>query len=266
MSSLDSIKIVNMHTPVESVWLTDIIEARMPVLVLRDFLKPESIFELNADLEACRESIRVSTYSNGTLTTLGPYLAKHTRQPISYFDQVADIQPMLPRSLLGMTYYVYGLVKYALQIDTLKTASEPELTSYSGSIVRFHADGVANPLHNDNILRDASGTGLVVTNITQQLSCVVCLQECTSGGILRIYKKKWDPTDEAFKTEGELGYPGEVVKGCEVFEFSPRRGDIYIFNPNYYHEIDRVFGETRITLGFFFGLTDAAMKKAIAWS
>ena len=57
-----------------------------------------------------------------------------------------------------------------------------------------------------------------------------------------------------------------VVEGYGACEFSPAQGDVYIFNPAYYHEIDRVSGVARITLGFFFGFTGEDMKKAIAWS
>ncbi|WP_201785689.1 2OG-Fe(II)-dependent halogenase WelO5 family protein, partial [Type-E symbiont of Plautia stali] len=161
---------------------------------------------------------------------------------------------------------VYNWVKHSLRLESLHTAREPELGDYAGSIVRFHANGVANPLHNDNIVRDAAGSGLAVTHILHQLSCVVCLQECHAGGELRIFNKKWHPVDERFKTPGELGYQTGVIEQSEACEFSPRSGDIYLFNPAFYHEIDRVEGDTRITMGFFFGLTDKKMKHAIAWS
>lgn len=103
----------------------------------------------------------------------------------------------------------------------------------------------------DSVYRSLGVYDLVVSKIAQQLSCVVCLQECTSGGVLRIFKKKWRVEDEYFKVKCELGYSGGVVEGCGFCEFSPHLGDIYMFNPDFYHEIDRVVGATRITLGFF---------------
>ena len=81
-----------------------------------------------------------------------------------------------------------------------------------------------------------------------------------------VYKKKWQQEDERFKTLGELGYQDGIKEGYESFEFRPLSGDIYIFNPAYYHEIDRVVSDTRITMGFFFGIRDKGMKQAIAWS
>lgn len=239
MAIFNQIRVINPSMYVERTWLDDIVTARVPLLVLRNFLTDEERQEVVTDLQRCREKIRVSHYPNGALTTLGPYLAKHTAAPENYFTEWRDIEPALPPSLAALRLQIYEWVRHALKLESLKTAHEPELGDYAGSIVRFHANGVANPLHNDNIVRDAADTGLAVTQILHQLSCVVCLQECNAGG---------------------------VVAQSETCEFSPRSGDIYLFNPAFYHEIDRVEGDTRITMGFFFGLTDKKMKHAIAWS
>lgn len=256
MTAFNQIVIISPTMPVDTSLLDDIVTARVPLLVLRGFLAPDVSSKIVEDLTQCREKIRVSHYPNGRLTTLGPYLAKYTTKPVNYFTELRDLQPALPDSLMTLKGNVYQWVKKVLNLEKLQTAQEAELGEYSGAIVRFHANGVANPLHSDHIVRDAAGSGLVVTNILHQLSCVVCLQECDSGGALRIYQKKWQQEDELFKIQDELGYQSIVVNMCEACEFSPRKGDIYIFNPTYYHEIDRVAGDTRITMGFFFGLTD----------
>ncbi|MCC3705258.1 hypothetical protein LLR08_22215 [Rouxiella badensis] len=266
MTILNQVRIIDPTTQVESAWLDEIVSARVPLLVLRNFLKPEVRRGVVDDLQQCRNSIQVSHYSNGALTTLGPYLAKYISAPENYFTGFRDIQPLLPSSVTSLQQKVYQWVKQVLKLDILETANDVHYGPYAGSIVRFHANGVSNPLHNDHIVRDAAGTGLVVTEILHQLSCVVCLQECNDGGALRIYKKKWQQEDERFKTLGELGYQDGIKEGYESFEFRPLSGDIYIFNPAYYHEIDRVVGDTRITMGFFFGIRDKGMKQAIAWS
>lgn len=266
MAIFNQIRVINPKMFIEKTWLDDIVTARVPLLVLRDFLSPAVCEAAVEDLQQCREKIRVSHYPNGALTTLGPYLARHIDAPENYFTELRDIQSALPPSMHCLRDQIYNWVKHALKLESLKTASEPKLGDYAGSIVRFHADGVANPLHNDNIVRDGAKTDLLVSKILHQLSCVVCLQECSCGGALRIYNKKWSPEDERFKTPGALGYQSAVTADSETCEFSPRSGDIYLFNPAFYHEIDRVEGETRITMGFFFGLTDKKMKHAIAWS
>ncbi|MCU5772337.1 hypothetical protein N5923_01660 [Erwiniaceae bacterium BAC15a-03b] len=266
MAIFNQIRVINPGMFVDTTWLDDIVTARIPLLVLRGFLTADVANTVVKDLTQCRDKTRYPSPPNDALTTLGPYLAQYTATPGNYFTELRDLQPSLPASLMTLKESVYQWVKKALKLETLQTAQEPELGTYSGAIVRFHADGVANPLHNDLIVRDAAESGLAVTNILHQLSCVVCLQACDSGGVLRVYKKKWQQEDEQFKTPGELGYQSAVVDDCETCEFSPRKGDVYIFNPAYYHEIDRVSGDTRITMGFFFGLTDKKMKNAIAWS
>lgn len=260
---------VEMVTPdmtVGSAWLDDVISARIPVLVFRGFTSPDKARLLIDDLKNCGSSVCVSSYLNATLTTLGPYLAKYVSSPDEYFEQAATIKTMLPYSLRQAQSDIYQLVKQWFCLDSLSTAVEPVLGEYSGSVIRFHADGIANPLHSDNISRDAAGSGLIVERIAHQLSCVVCLQACTSGGQLRVFRKNWCLEDECFKARCELGYSCGVVEGYGACEFSPAQGDVYIFNPAYYHEIDRVSGVARITLGFFFGFPGEDMKKAIAWS
>lgn len=260
---------VEMVTPdmtVGPAWLDDVISARIPVLVFRGFTSPDKARLLIDDLKNCESSVCVSSYLNATLTTLGPYLAKYVSSPDEYFEQAATIKTLLPYSLRQAQSDIYQLVKQWFCLDSLNTAVEPVLGEYSGSVIRFHADGIANPLHSDNISRDAAGSGLIVERIAHQLSCVVCLQACTSGGQLRVFRKNWCLEDECFKARCELGYSCGVVEGYGACEFSPAQGDVYIFNPAYYHEIDRVSGVARITLGFFFGFTGEDMKKAIAWS
>ncbi|EPC4489309.1 hypothetical protein ACRZXV_003543 [Serratia liquefaciens] len=266
MNVINKIRIIDPAMLIESSWLDEVVTACVPLLVLRGFLESEVREKVIYDLQECREKISVSHYPNGTLTTLGPYLAKYTSSPEKYFKELRDVQGSLPDSLISLQENIYKWVREVLKLEMLEIASEVHYGPYSGSIVRFHADGVANPLHNDHIVRDAAGTGLAVTKILHQLSYVVCLQECNVGGALRIYNKKWQQEDEYFKNIGELGYRDGIKEGCESFEFRPVSGDIYIFNPAYYHEIDRVGGDTRITMGFFFGIIDENMKRAIAWS
>jgi len=190
MAIFNQFRVINPNMFVESTWLDDIVTARVPLLVLRNFLTPDVRQAVVTDLQRCREKIRVSHYPNGALTTLGPYLARHTTAPDNYFTELRDIQPSLPPSLGALREQIYYWVQHALRLESLRTAQEPGRGEYAGSIVRFHADGVANPLHNDNIVRDAADSGLAVTQILHQLSCVVCLQECNAGGALRIYNKK----------------------------------------------------------------------------
>lgn len=266
MAIFNQIRVINPGMFVDNTWLDDIVTARVPLLVLRDFLTPAVTHAVVSDVIQCRQKIALTYPCPSTSVTLGACLATYASVPENYFTEMRDIQPMLPDTLLTLREQVYWWVQKVLKLESLQTAQEPELGPYSAAIVRFHSEGATHSLNSDHIVHDAAGGSLAVSQILHQLSCVVCLQACDSGGELRIYNRKWQADDEQFKTPGEQGYQRTVVQHCETCEFSPRRGDIYLFNPAYYHEIDRVTGDARITMDFFFGLTDKKMKHAIAWS
>ena len=81
MAIFNQIRVINPKMFVESTWLDDIVTARVRLLVLRNFFTPEVHEAVVDDLQQCLEQVRVSHYPNGALTTLGPYLVKHTREP-----------------------------------------------------------------------------------------------------------------------------------------------------------------------------------------
>jgi hypothetical protein len=120
-------------------------------------------------------------------------------------------------------------------------------------------------LHNDNIARDAAGTGLAVAGVTRQLSCVVCVDECDSGGELETYRRRWQPADERHKIPGGLGYDEAVVAGVPRTVYRPRAEDVYLINPTYYHAINTVRGASRVTLGFFIGFFGDDLDRAVVW-
>ncbi|WP_196884487.1 hypothetical protein [Pseudomonas fragi] len=174
MKMSGGVEIVTPDRVVGPAWLDDVISARISVLVFRGFISSDLTRILIDDLKSCESSVRVSSYLNATLTTLRPYLAKYVWSPDEYFEQAATIKTLLPYSLRQAQSDIYQLVKQWFCLDSLNTAVEPVLGEYSGSVIRFHADGIANPLHSDNISRDAAGSGLIVERIAHRLvvSCV----------------------------------------------------------------------------------------------
>ncbi|WP_262287772.1 hypothetical protein [Pantoea sp. Marseille-Q5743] len=66
MAIFNQFRVINPNMFVESTWLDDIVTARVPLLVLRNFLTPDVRESVVADLQRCREKIRVSHYPNGT--------------------------------------------------------------------------------------------------------------------------------------------------------------------------------------------------------
>ncbi|MFF0156147.1 hypothetical protein ACFYRY_01210 [Streptomyces sp. NPDC005263] len=204
-------------------------------------------------------------YTNGSLTTVGPYLAAHLQEPDRYFALSASANQRMADAGFDLPTRVRAALRDTFGLRGLEPARERDGRGYGEAVIRLHADGVRNPLHNDHIARDAQSTTWSVADVVRQLSCVVCLQECDSGGELITYAKPWEPDDERWKVPGELGYRSEVVGTVPRHVFRPQTYDVYLINPTYYHEILEVHGVTRTTLGFFIGFTDDTLTNAVAW-
>ena len=247
--------------------LPDLVNGERSLVVLRGWLPETCRANTVKDLEDRRDDLRTKEYVNGALTTLGVYLAGCLADPGEYFQASAAFRALAPESSFAVQQLVYRKVAEVLELDRLKTAREARSGDvYAPFILRFHSDGVSNPLHNDFMPRDSADLDLAVRKVEFQLSCVVCLQECSSGGRLHLYDKTWQDEDEVHKIPNGLGYKHSVIAGANDCVFQPTTGDIYIFNPKFYHEIDKVEGLTRITLGFFFGSTNKEDRHAIVWS
>ena len=53
----------------------------------------------------------------------------------------------------------------------------------------------------------------------------------------------------------DFGYTSNVItkESCKISDIS--KGDLVMINPNYYHQVTKILGETpRITLGMFLGI------------
>jgi hypothetical protein len=236
------------------------------VIVLRKALDGDDLSALATEVSRRRAEATVSTYSNGTLTTFGCYLARHLREPETYFARASSGDDLFATQRHDLRATVRQQLSTFLELRELAPAQEPNGQLYAPAIVRVHGDGVSNPLHNDNIMRDAARSGLIVSRLRYQFSCVTCIQECSANGELLHYRRRWEPTHEQFKVEGGLGYREEVVNGAELCRFRPETGDIYLIDPTNFHAIRAVTGRDRITLGFFFGFFDAEFRDAVYWS
>lgn len=192
-----------------------------------------------------------NVYGNTTLHTVGPYLARHLQDPADYFRRAGELDMVFVKAQSDPRPALRDAVANVLALDRVGRLAEPGLGPYADAVVRLHGAGAANPLHNDMLARDAAQTRLSVAAARHQLSAIFCLQECDRGGELIHYRRKWRPADEAWKVAGGLGYRSEVVAGADAATFKPAAGDLYLIDPRHYHEIRRVEGRTRITLGFF---------------
>lgn len=235
------------------------------IIVLKNLI-PQTDFLRNREriLELFDQAV-TTTYSNGRMTTIGPYLAKFSKNRAAYFADAAEAAATAADAGIDLARRTRERLAEILGLASFEPAVEPDGTRYADHNIRIYADDIVTPLHNDNIMRDMAGEVLMLGALTSHYSCVVCVQECDSGGHLELYRKSWDPDDERFKIPDGFGYDTEVVEGVDSLRFKPETGDAYLFDPTQYHAIDRVVGRERVTMGFFFGFTDAAPDQGIAW-
>lgn len=115
-----------------------------------------------------------------------------------------------------------------------------------------------SPLHNDYAHRDFPGW--LIAACRQQLAWNVYLTAPGAGdGGTLIYRKAWQPSDEAFKHTADMGYDEGVVAGRETARYSPVAGDLLVFSCVNYHEVAWTRGAgRRLTVGGFIGIDDAA--------
>ena len=249
----------------DPVLLRRLVLGDVAVVRLRGLLPAEEFDRNRAALRRIFATATTTRYANGALTTIGPYLAKYLDRPDEYFADARAAQDRLDAVGFDLAAQVRTALVKAFGLNSLEPAREPGARVHGEAVVRVHADGVSNPLHNDNIMRDAAGTELTLAELRHQLSCVVCIEECDTGGELHIYRRPWQPDDERFKVPGHLGYEAAVVQGAPRHVFTPHAGDVYLINPTNYHEIARVGGADRTTLGFFIGFDDDALTDGVVW-
>lgn len=246
--------------------LRQLVNLEIPVIAVKDLLGEELLRNGLELIFAHYEKKTASRYHNGTLTTIGPYLARHLSDLDYYFANNRVTDEVFANTDFDLRRITQARLRSLFGLKRLEVEQEPNGRRYADSIIRVHGDGVANPLHNDNIMRDASRSGLKLAGLKHQLSCVVCVQECDRGGELVTYRKRWAPEDEDFKVKDGLGYDSGVTFGAQRDVFRPHQGDVYLINPTAYHEIKQVGGKDRITLSFFIGFYDDTLEEAVLWS
>lgn len=246
--------------------LQSLIEQRSAVIVLRGLIGPEVLESARQAVLRNRDQLVVTEYVNGRLVTIGPYLVKYLHRLDAYFAAAHMTDQLFQDPTGDLRRIVRERLAQVLGLRRLEVAAEPDGRLYAPAVIRVHRDGQANPLHNDNIMRDAASAPISLRSLRQQLSCIVCLQECDEGGELVHYQRPWGQADEQYKIASGLGYRPQVVSGSARMSYKPQSGDVYLINSTLYHEINEVRGCDRITMGFFVGLFDDRLESAVAWS
>tara|TARA_B100001750_G_scaffold244361_1_gene261510 strand:+ start:369 stop:1124 length:756 start_codon:yes stop_codon:yes gene_type:complete len=131
----------------------------------------------------------------------------------------------------------------------ISTASENKM-SYSDCVIRIHNDGDSVHLHRDNC--NFEMPDYAVSKYKNQLSAILYLQSPERGGELTIYDKKWDRYDERSR-QPNFGYSFDLVNDVSHTSISPTTGSLVLLNPNFYHNVESVYGnKPRVSIGFFY--------------
>ncbi|RLV09848.1 hypothetical protein CTZ27_00855 [Streptomyces griseocarneus] len=143
------------------------------VVVLRNLLVPEEAFAKSRERmgELFADASTTSRF-DGTLVTIGPYLAKHLSGPDAYLQEGKEARVVLDGVSSDLAERVREGLDKAFGLDSPESAREPDGREYAVSIVRTGADGVRNSLHDDGVMRDVADTGIVPADLAQRLCCV----------------------------------------------------------------------------------------------
>ena len=207
-----------------------------------------------------------NSFQNDKLLHLGPFLMEHVTDKKGYFEAAKDAQKTIGeifKEIENPINKIYEFISMLFPAFSISVATESQ-NDYSQAIIRMHEKGKSIPIHKDNIKHE--GKEYAICGVDSQLSCILHLQESETGGELIIYDKQWKKEDERFRNI-DFGYSSELVKGSKFFKLSGfTTGDLVIINPNYYHEVTKITGDTsRITLGMFLGFYTKE-SRIVAWA
>lgn len=242
--------------------LQSILSNKIPAIVIRNFYDEE-----NCQTIAYRiKNHRQSNFQNGKLRHIGPFLMSHTTDKKKYFEDAKDAQREFEKIFHGIKnpiMHIYEFISNKFPNHSISLAREFK-NDYSPAIIRIHEKGKSIPVHKDNV--GYEGKEYALSDVDHQISCILHLQESESGGNLVMYNKQWKKEDEKFRNI-DFGYSLRLIgssETCEISNFSA--GDLVIMNPNYYHKVTEITGNTpRITLGMFLGFYRKDCK-IVAWA
>ena len=234
-----------------------------PAIIIRNFYDKKNCKTIVDRTKNCKKN----SFQNSKLLHLGPFLMEHVTDKKGYFEAAKDAQKTIEKIFGKIENPIDKIHKFMSMIFpafSVSVATESEC-DYSHAIIRMHEKGRLIPIHKDNVTYEGKEYA-AVRDIDHQVSCTLHLQESETGGELIIYDKQWKKEDEKFRNI-DFGYSSEVVKNrefCKMHDFEA--GDLVIFNPNYYHEVTEITGNTsRITLGMFLGFYSKEFK-IVAWA
>lgn len=116
-------------------------------------------------------------------------------------------------------------------------------------------------LHWDDILREYPN-GVFDQKVKHQFAMNIFITTPSTGGELRIWRRKWQPDDDACRLA--FGYQARLLGGTPDAVVSARQGDAVLFKSQYYHDVLPSTGGRRITLSLFIGMAENG--SLVMWS
>jgi len=240
--------------------LNKVIKGKSPAIVINNFYSQELCKKITDKIK----NVSKFDYETGIMKHIGIFLMSYVYSKQDYFKNAKKSEKKIKQLFHDVEDPRIKIQKVISQFFPIKnvTVAREKNNYYSNGIIRIHEKGDCAPLHRDNVSFEAPQ--FFVSKLTNQLSCVLYLQQ-SEGGELIIYKKKWNEIDQKFREIG-FGYSRKVLENIsDSVSIYPNPGDLVILNPNYFHEVTKVSGkQSRVTLGVFLAFSD--INHVMMWS
>ena len=227
---------------------TDLVSGKVPALIVPNVLSSSYCISLS------RKILKTNFIgiSPGISKKIGTSLSSHIYEKSKYFSN-ALVSNQTLKNLFSDNVSPIDVMQQTISKifqKQLLPAFENEMI-YSIAMIRIHEHGDSVHLHRDNSDFEMSEYG--ISNLKNQLSAILYLQSPLHGGELTIYDKMWNKNDERMRYP-EFGYSLDLIKNTTQKKILPVAGNMIIFNPKLYHQVESAIGiKSRISLGFFFG-------------
>ena len=226
----------------------DLISGKIPALIIPNILSKSSCASLSNKILKINSIASVPKISK----KIGTSLSSHIYEKLKYFSN-AKISNQSLKNIFSENDSPIDIMQQTISKVFQKqmfTANENGIT-YSYAMIRIHEHGDSIHLHRDNSNFEMPEYG--ISDLNNQLSAILYLQSPLNGGELTIYDKMWNENDEQMRCP-EFGYSSDLIKNVTQKKILPVTGNMIIFNPKLYHQVESVIGiKSRISLGFFFG-------------
>lgn len=167
--------------------LEHVLLGKIPATVIRNFYDGKYCQTIANRVENHSQN----NFQNGKLKHIGPFLMSYTTSKKKYFEDAKQFQRTFQKIFCGIKNpipYIYNCIGKMFPDYSVSLAHELK-NNYSPAIIRIHQKGKSIPVHKDNVRYE--GKEYALSNIDNQLSCVLHLQESEKGGDLVIYDKQW---------------------------------------------------------------------------